>query len=294
MSVAALHEHLADGATHTCYCWALIRRDGLTLGFTDHDRLLRFDGISFFPECGLSARALASTTGLSVNNTEALGVLQSDAISEADIDAGRYDGAQVTIWLVQWNDPDAKQVRFTGTIGEITRSSGGFQAELRGLTDALNQPQGRSYLRDCNALLGDARCKFDLSDLAFSIAAPVVAVQDAHVFRFDPVTGFDDHWFDAGALEVVSGDAAGLREVIKLDQTEAAGRLITLWQPIRASVQPGDLVRLTAGCDKRAVTCREKFANFVNFRGFPDIPGDDWLASVPRANGNTSGGSRSR
>ncbi len=294
MSVASLHAHLAAGATHTCYCWALTRRDGLTLGFTDHDQLIRFDGVNYVPECGLSARALASTTGLSVNNTEALGVLQSDAISEADIDAGRYDGARVTIWMVQWDDPDARQVRFVGTIGEITRASGGFQAELRGLTDTLNQPQGRSYLRDCNAVLGDTRCGFDLSDPAFSVTLPIAATQDAHVFRFDTVSGFAEQWFEAGALEVVSGDAVGLREVIKLDQTVDGNRVITLWQPIRAMAKPGDLVRLTAGCDKRAATCREKFANFINFRGFPDIPGDDWLASVPRSNGNTSGGSRSR
>jgi uncharacterized phage protein (TIGR02218 family) len=291
---AALHEHLADGATHTCYCWALTRPDGLTLGFTDHDRLIQFDGINFVPECGLSARALASTTGLSVNNTEALGVLQSDAISEADIDAGRYDSAQVTIWLVQWDQPEARLVRFAGTIGEITRSSGGFQAELRGLTDALNQPQGRSYLRECNAVLGDARCGFDLTDPAFSVTTPVETVRNAHEFSFAAVTGFGEKWFEAGGLEVLSGAAAGLRDVVKTDCSAGAERVITLWQPIRAVVQPGDMVRLTAGCDKRAATCRKKFSNFVNFRGFPDIPGDDWLVSVPRSGGNTSGGSRSR
>ncbi len=291
---ATLQEHLADGTTHTCYCWALTRRDGLTMGFTDHDRLIQFDGISFVPECGLSARALASTTGLSVNNTEALGVLQSDAISEADIDAGRYDGAQVTIWLVQWDQPEARLVRFAGTIGEITRSAGGFQAELRGLTDALNQPQGRSYLRECNAVLGDERCGFDMTDPGFSVTAPVQTVRGAHEFSFAAVTGFDEKWFEDGALEVLSGAGAGLRDVVKTDRHEGTGRVITLWQPIRALVQPGDTVRLTAGCNKRAATCRKKFSNFLNFRGFPDIPGDDWLVSVPRSNGNTSGGSRSR
>ncbi len=294
MSAADLQAHLATGATHVCHCWALVRRDGVTFGFTDHDRLIRFEGLEFMPERGLSARALASTTGLSVNNTEALGVLQSDAITEADIEAGRYDGAQVTTWLVQWDNPDARQIRFAGTLGEITRNSGGFQAELRGLTDALNQPQGRSYLIGCSAVLGDARCRFDLTDPAFSVEIAVEAVAEAQVFQFADLGIFNERWFEGGALEVLTGAAKGLNGVIKLDQAGQDMRAITLWQPIRASVGVGDQVRLIAGCDKRAETCREKFSNLINFQGFPDIPGDDWLVSVPRSDGSNSGGSLTR
>ncbi|MGD7473436.1 DUF2163 domain-containing protein, partial [Ralstonia pseudosolanacearum] len=152
----ALSAHLATGATQLCHCWAVTRSDGVTLGFTDHDLALAFDGIRFAPETGLSARALASTTGLSVNNTDAVGALSSDAINEADITAGRYDGAQVRVWLVRWDDVTQRDLRFAGTLGEITRAAGGFQAELRGLTEGLNQPQGLSYLTQCSAVLGDA------------------------------------------------------------------------------------------------------------------------------------------
>jgi uncharacterized phage protein (TIGR02218 family) len=37
-----------------------------------------------------------------------------------------------------------------------------------------------------------------------------------------------------------------------------------------------------AGCDKRAETCRAKFGNFLNFRGFPHIPGEDWVTAYPK------------
>jgi len=50
-------------------------------------------------------------------------------------------------------------------------------------------------------------------------------------------------------------------------------------------------VRLTAGCDRRAETCRVKFDNLVNFQGFPDMPGDDWQATVPRQSQPATGGS---
>lgn len=290
---AALQAHLATGATHVCHCWAVTRRDGVVLGFTDHDRPLAFDGISFQPETGLSARALASTTGLSVNNSEAIGALSAAAITEGDINAGRYDGAEVATWLVQWDDPAARQLRFVGTIGEITRASGGFQADLRGLTEPLNQPQGRSYLTTCSAVLGDARCGVDLSDPDFAVQIGAETVTDAQQFRFTTLTGFNDRWFEGGFLEVLTGPAAGLRDVIKHDRISAGGRDITLWQPIPAVVAPGDQLRLVAGCDRRAATCAEKFANLVNFQGFPHIPGEDWLMAVPRSDGQNTGESRS-
>ncbi len=285
MTQDALLTHLSTGATHVCHCWSVVRRDGQTFGFTDHDLPIQFDGISFAPESGLSARALASTTGLAVDNTEAMGVLSSAAITEADIVAGRYDGADVTVWLVQWDDPVARCVRFRGSIGEITRAGGAFQAELRGLAEALNQLQGRSYLKTCSAVLGDAGCRFNVDNPAHSILLDVVQVDQAQVYRFAADLPFNEGWFDSGLLQVQSGAAEGLSAVIKSDVILDTVRTITLWDPIRADVVPGDRIRLVAGCDKRAETCRLKFNNILNFQGFPDIPGEDWLMRAPGADG---------
>ncbi len=294
MTSDALLAHLAGGTTHVCSCWALTRRDGVVLGFTDHDRALTFDGVTYSPQSGLTARALASTTGLSVNNTEAMGVLSAAAITEADIMAGRYDGAQVVTWLVQWDNVASRQIRFRGTIAEITRAAGGFQPELHGLTEALNQPQGRSYLTTCSAVLGDARCGFLTNDPAFMLDYVLNAETNGQVFALSGVQGFNVAWFESGQLEVVTGAAAGLRGVIKSDVGSGDGRLITLWSPIPVPLDQGDTFRLVAGCNKRAETCREKFSNLANFQGFPDIPGDDWLVSVPRSDQANSGGSLRR
>lgn len=290
MSVSDLHAHLATGLTHVCQCWAIKRRDGVTLGFTDHDRTLTFDGVDFMAESGMSAKALASSTGLSVNNTEAVGLLQADVISEHDIIAGRYDGAEVTNWLVQWDNVVARQIKFQGTLGEITRQNGAFEAELRSLTDALNQPQGRSFLKTCSAVLGDSKCRVDTNDAAFSVDVTIAEVVDSATLKL-PVVGFDADWFTHGILTVLSGQAAGLSEAVKIDALGSGLREITLWQGLRSPLNAGDSVKLIAGCDKRRDTCRTKFANFLNFQGFPHIPGDDWLMSVPRTGGNADGGS---
>ena len=80
--------------------------------------------------------------------------------------------------------------------------------------------------------------------------------------------------------------------VIKNDRFTGGVRTVELWEALRADLLPGDLVRLEAGCDKRMETCRLKFSNLLNFQGFPDIPGDDWVMAYPgRGTGSMDGSS---
>ncbi|MBT9384259.1 DUF2163 domain-containing protein [Pseudooceanicola sp. CBS1P-1] len=287
----SLSAHLATGVTTTCNAWAIARADGVVLGFTDHDVDLSFDGIDFRAETGLTASALQQGTGVSVDNSEAMGALSDAAISEADIATGRFDGAEVRAWLVNWADVSARQMIFRGTIGEITRAGGAFRAELRGLTERLNQPVGRSYQAPCAAMLGDALCQVDLTDPAFVVTASAASVEEARVFRFAGLTSHEAGWFARGMMHILDGTAAGVTVPVKRDWMEGATRVIELWTPLSVDPGPSPAVRLEAGCDKRLATCRDKFANVLNHQGFPDIPGDDWLMVVPSRSGQSSGGS---
>ncbi len=289
---AGLKAHLETGVATTCRCWALTRLDGVVMGFTDHDVGLNFDGISFRADTGLSALALQQTTGLSVDNTEAIGALSDAAIREDEIEAGRYDGADIRAWLVNWSDVGQRQLQFRGTIGELRRSGGAFEAELRGLTEALNTPLGRVYQKPCGAVLGDAGCRFDLGAPGYAGELTVENVTDRRVFRFADLAGFAPGWFQHGKLVMLDGEAEGLSGAIKRDHQAEGARLIELWHPLRADLAQGDGLRLVAGCDKRMNTCRFKFNNLLNFQGFPDIPGDDWSISDPSRAGSLSGGSR--
>jgi uncharacterized phage protein (TIGR02218 family) len=118
----------------------------------------------------------------------------------------------------------------------------------------------------------------------------VETVEGGRLFRWASLPGFDDRWFEKGRLVVMTGEAAGLSGTVKNDRQGASGRMVELWQAILAEIAPGDLVRIEAGCDKRAETCRLKFGNFLNFRGFPHVPGEDWLTSYPsRVQANDGG-----
>ncbi len=286
-----LRGHLAQGVTTLCHAWAITRKDGREFAFTDHDMALSFDGLEFRADTGLSALALAQTTGLSVDNTEAMGALSDASIREDEIEQGRFDGAEVRAWLVNWADVSQRWMNFRGTIGDLTRSGGAFRAELRGLTEGLNRPLGRVYQKPCTAVLGDSGCRFDIAQEGYSQIMPVHRVTDARIFHWEGFNTFDVDWFTRGRLEVIDGPAKGLWGMIKHDRMVGNSRCIELWEPIRGAIGVGTQIRLDAGCDKRSETCRLKFNNFLNFQGFPDLPSDDWVVSVPRASGANTGGS---
>jgi uncharacterized phage protein (TIGR02218 family) len=288
--MSALAEHLASGATNLCRCWAVIRRDGVTFGFTDHDRSLSFNGLEFAADSGMTARTFDQGTGLAVDNSEALGVLSDSTISETAIEQGRFDGAEVVFWLVNWRDPEQRIERFRGSIGEIRRSGGAFEAELRGLAEPLNRPGGRVYQRMCSAILGDRTCGFDLTSEGFSVDVFAEAVHRSQKFVIPSQPLLEERWFERGRLIVQSGAGEGLRGIVKTDAILPDGRRqIELWDPIAADILTEDTLRIEPGCDKRATTCQNKFNNFINFQGFPHIPGEDWLIRIPVAAADAGG-----
>lgn len=284
-----LAAHLAGGATTLCHCWLVERVDGVRLGFTDHDEALLFDGVVFEPESGLDAAEWSATSDLAVDHGEAAGALSSDRLTAEDLAAGRYDGAAATIFRVNWQNPAERVVLARATFGEIERRGGRFTVELRGASEALSRPVGRVYQRTCDAVVGDARCGVDLDDPAYRGDGTVTAILDGARFLASGLEAFEARWFDHGALRWTSGANAGLSAHVKSHAANANGAAIALWTPPGAVIAVGDAFTVTAGCDRRDETCREKFANLVNFRGFHLMPGNDFAVSYP-VRGQTEGG----
>lgn len=289
-----LKSELEGGATTLCRCWRIRRRDGLVLGFTDHDRPLHFEGIDFRPGGGLDATALQMTNGLAVDNAQTLGALSDDSIREEDLKAGRFDGAEVDHWLVDWRKPDRRVHLFRGSIGEIKHGESWFEAEVRGLTDRLNVPVGRTIKRSCDRVLGDDRCRVNLDDPRYVCEATVTDVPEAGWIVTSDDAAFPPGWFVHGTLRWLSGANRGTIGIVGAESIEADRRTFRLVAEPPLPVSPGDQFRVVAGCDKRAETCREKFSNFLNFRGFPHIPGEDWVVAYPRRGERHDGSSLRR
>ena len=289
---AALQSHLAAGTTTLCWCWKLTRTDATEQGFTDHDVPVSFDGLTYEAVSGFTASEVQSQLNLAVDNLTVLGALSSASINESDLAAGLYDDAAIEIWRVNWTDTSQRVLMRKGNLGQVTRGRTAFQAEMRGLAHVLNQPVGRAYGYGCDADLGDARCTVNLADAAYNGTGSVSAVTDARRFTVSGLSGFADQWFTNGRLAWTGGANNGRAMEIKRHGVSGSTVTIELWQAMSEAVQAGDTFAVTAGCDKQFATCKAKFSNAVNFRGFPYMPGNDTVTSYPASSQPLDGGSR--
>jgi len=289
-----LQDHLDSGTTTLCWCWRLTRRDGTIMGFTDHDEDIVFDGVTYAAATGFTASEIQSQLGLAVDNLTALGALSAASITETDLAAGLYDDAEIEIWRVNWMGASQRVLMRKGNLGEIARGRTAFQAEIRGLAHRLGQPVGRAYLRVCDADLGDTRCGVDLGAAGHYGAGAIAAVlTELRVFTVTGLDTFATGWFSGGKLVFTGGANDGLAMEVKAHGKSGSTITIELWQAMPQALAPSDSFTITAGCDKSFETCKAKFANSVNFRGYPYMPGNDAVISYPnRADGTLNGGSR--
>lgn len=281
---AGLAATLAGGATTLARGWRITRRDGVVIGLTEHDDDLFADGTVFRAAGGVTGSEEASALGFAVGGGEMAAALSSALIDEADLLAGLYDGASVELVLIDWSAP-ANFLRLRrGTIGEVRREAGAFTAELRSLSSALNVVRGRLFTRACDADLGDARCGVALTG-AFRAEGTVAAVEGAGLFVAGGLGAHAAGWFTQGRLVMGSGANAGFASEVKAHAVAGGVVRLELWQRPPEPLAAGDAFTVTAGCDKRLATCRDRFTNALNFRGFPHMPGNDAVLRVATPGG---------
>lgn len=269
----ALASHLAGEVTRLATLWKLTRRDEVVMGFTDHDRDLVVDGVTYRAASGFTPTSVASSSGLAVDNLDIQSVLDSDDIGDSDLRSGVYDYATIEVMLVDHGAPEAGTLFLRkGTLGEVKLSGQTFVAELRGMAQAFANQIGQLYSPTCRADLGDARCGIDLTGI--TVAGTVGHVSSRRSFH-DPARGEADGWFRYGLLTWTSGANAGSSMEVRWFR---AGTF-ELFLPMPKPVAAGDLYSVQAGCDKLFATCRDKFANAKAFRGEPHVPGNDFLAA---------------
>jgi uncharacterized phage protein (TIGR02218 family) len=233
---------------------------------------------------GFTRSAIQNSADLSVDNLDVEGLLEDASLKPEEIRAGLFDGARVDIMLVNWADPSMGVVKLRrGTLGNLIQTTDGtFTGELRGLTQRLSQTIGEVYQPECRADLGDARCTVDL--VPFTTHATITEVTSRKIFKVsytDPQVVAD--WFDGGRALFTSGSNGGRAIEVK-DFTIGDGTIeLFLATPFMPAI--GDTLDLTPGCDKRRATCKDRFDNYLNFRGEPFIPGIVELLRYPDAAG---------
>ncbi len=254
------------------YCWRIERRDGVAIGLTAHDRDLEVDGFGYRAAPGMTPSAIRRGAGLDADSMDVTGALTGAAISEADLLAGRWDGARITLFAVDWTAPDAPIALGSGTIGAVETRDGVLTAELRGAAAALDAPVVEMTSPECRAELGDQRCRVAMAGRRRF--ARVIAA-DGAVLTLDLAEPVAGEWA-GGRVRWFGGANSGLSDLI----AGSSGETVTLRRPPRFD-PVGALLEVSEGCDKSIATCAGRFGNAVNFRGEPYLPGIDLLTRYP-------------
>ena len=261
--------------TTVAVCWRIERRDGVTIGLTDHDRDLSVDGVVHRAAPGMTPSAVKRSAALDADTMDVSGALTGAAIEEDDLLAGRWDGAAVTLFAIPWSGEDERVELGQGTIGTVDTRDGAFTAELRGPAAALARAVVEETSAECRAELGDRRCRVAMAGRRRF--ARVIAADD-RVLTLDAVEP-GDNVYGGGLLRWFGGANGGLESAIG----SSSGASVTLWRAPAFAVAAGVRVELIEGCDKSLATCAGRFANAANFRGEPYLPGIDLLTRYPGA-----------
>lgn len=276
-----LKAHLAQETSTLAKCWRIARTDGQEYFFTDHDVDMVIDGDTYEAASGMVPSDLTQDRGAGPDNMEAVAFLESDKITEADLNAGRFDGATVDIFIVNWADPtQGKLYLCRGWIlGEVGVGDNSFSAELLGKAKKLNQSIGPIYSPSCRATLGDDDCGVDVDHDDYTQTGTVDSVTDNQTFIVTGLAppGGDEDCFRYGLLtwsapdsEEYDGENAGLEMEVKSYNSDTGE--MTLFQAMPYEVTAGDQFEVTFGCDGDINTCHSRFGNSINFRAEPFVP----------------------
>lgn len=280
---AGLATHYASGSTTIAYCLSFTRTDGQAFRFTSHDADLVVSGATYRAGPGLEVSDLVLTAGLAPDNLELRILYADNAITRADLLAGRWDGATFRLFAVNYADIAAGTNEIlTGTTGEVrVAREDAFTLELRGLKQALQRTRGIVTQKTCRHRLGDAGCGVNLTP--YTRTGTVSSATSTRVFTSSGLAAgsptFAAGWFREGVITFTSGLNAGLSRKVK--DYSLAGQISCL-APFPFTVSTGDAFSIVAGCGKRLEEdCRDKFSNVLNFGGEPHLPGVDALTAVP-------------
>lgn len=265
----ALQTHLASEVTTLCTCWKATLKNGTVYGFTNHDQDIAFESVTYKAAAGFTPSDIQTNSTLAVPGLDVEGVLSADAITEADLVAGRWDFAEITIFLLNWADLTQGSMSLArGKIGEVSLHRSRFVAEMRGLAQAFSTQIGELYSPSCRASLGDTRCKVSMA--AYTFTGSVTSVTGRDVFA-DSTRTQADAYFAYGELTWTSGANTGLKMEVRTWVNSS--KTFSLFLPMPYDIAVGDAYSVTAGCDRLFGTCQTTFGNAVNFRGEPHVPG---------------------
>ncbi|MBL1406823.1 MAG: DUF2163 domain-containing protein [Rhizobiales bacterium] len=288
----AFTDHLNGEVTTLCNCWQIELADTTIMGFTDHDRDVALNGILHEAASGFESSEIEDSLGISTDEQEIAGALQSNKITAEDIFARKYDGARIKHFVVNWNEPSQHALMRTLIMGDIFQSDTVFKASVKSQTSLLDQTKNRRYQKLCSAQLGDKNCKVLLGN-SLKKTGVVRIIISSQILEVSGIDTYSSGWFRSGEFKLLTGSNAGRKVKIAehIAPLEGANNsILHLWEGLPEGMTIDDTFEIIPGCDKHFSTCKAKFSNGNNFRGFPHMPDAEYVMSYASVSEQMDGG----
>ena len=150
-------------------CWKITRSDDEVFSFTDHDKDIIIDAVTYLAAVGYKPSAIEHNNNGSTQNMEVLGVIHFSGIDQGDLRNGLFDYARVDCFHADWETLNRTDNLASGWLGRVSIADGQFNAELRSMAHKLHNNIGDQYTPQCRANLGDSECGFSLVPVAFTV-----------------------------------------------------------------------------------------------------------------------------
>lgn len=306
---STLLDSLRSGASTTCLLMRIDPIGAASFGASMTNKTLEYDDgagvITYSAYVGMQPESLLFTGDLSIDNSEFKGLLPEYEfpITEADIQAGVYDDARFTLYLVDYENltPGEHVVIDYGTLGRMRTQDGlSFWEELRGLSQKLKQTICARDSLTCRARLGSQPlgtgggvyeereyCGIDLSGYwesgivlapgaephyGFTTTAPLIEESGSSITDY----------YAPGMVRWTSGLNNGKEQEIEANTATS----VSLAFRTPFAIQAGDTFEYRRDCNKfardAAKGCPSHWGSewISHFRGEPDIPIGDAIANT--------------
>lgn len=258
-------------------CLRIVPVTGSPIYLTDHPRDLTMSGHTYLSTSGYEFTGYSATAGFAPGSLDLQGISGVAGISRAQIAAGLFDGAVVSIFATSWSAPiEDEEPIVRGIFGKARLEDDRYTIDGLSLIDALNTARNDQFTAQCPKVFlsqGFGGCLVPVAPN--TVTGSLTSVSSAALFT-DTARGEASDTFAAGTIRFTSGPNAGLKALEIL--SFASGGVIATFEPFYYLPQIGDNYTMVRGCRKRRQDCEAReggsgtFNNIVNFGGFPWVP----------------------
>ena len=162
---------------------------------------------------------------------------------------------------------------FTGEVTKVVPNGERLSARCTDVVGTLMQRRYPHILVEltCNYQIYSRSCGVNKNDHKYSCTvlsqAPLIVLSTQAIGQLGNGYGY----FAGGWLEAGSGNTFQIRPILNSHYEGSTALELDIPQQL-IGIPDGEPLTIYPGCDGQASTCTQRYNNYINFGGFPDVP----------------------